>query len=44
MTIFGFHVGPHVPDIEFFGVYGGIRRYMKVYKAILGYMKVYEGI
>ena len=24
MAIFGFHVGPHIPDIGYFKVYGGI--------------------
>ena len=34
MIIFGFHVGPHIPDIGDFEVY-------EVYE---GYMMAYEGI
>ena len=32
MTIFGFHVGPHIPNIEYFEVYEGIWGYMEVYE------------
>ena len=37
MTIFEFHVGPHISNIEHLEVYGGIQSYMKVFG-------VYEGI
>ena len=43
MTIFVFHIGPHVPNIEYFEVYERIWRYMRVYEGICKYMKVYEG-
>ena len=34
MTIVGFHVGPHIPDIEYFEVYEGTWGYMTVYGPI----------
>ena len=34
MTIFGSHVGPHIPNIGYFEVYEGIWGYMKVYVGI----------
>ena len=40
MTIFGSHVGPHIPNTEYFEVY----KYMRVYEGIWRYMEVYEGI
>ena len=39
MTIFGSHVGPLIPNIDYFKVYEDIQRYMEVYKSIRGYMK-----
>ena len=37
MTIFESYVGPHFPNIGYFKVYGGIRKYMK-------YLGVFESI
>ena len=34
MTIFVFYVGPHFPNIEYFEVYGGIWKYIKVFGGI----------
>ena len=34
MTIFGSHVGPHILNIEYYEIYGGI----------LGYMEIFGGI
>ena len=34
MTIFGFYVGRHFPNIGDFKIYGGIWRYMKVFEGI----------
>ena len=36
MTVFGSHVAPHIPSIEYLEVYEGICGYMEVYE-------VYEG-
>ena len=54
MTIFVFDVGPHFPNFQYFDVwrgicryiklFGGIWKYMEVDKAIWEYMKVIEGI
>ena len=38
MLIFGSHVEPHVPNIEYFKAYGGI------YESIWRLLMVYEGI
>ena len=40
ITIFVSHVGPHIPNIEYFEVYGGIWR---LYENIWGYMTVHTG-
>ena len=37
------HVGPHLPNIDYFEVYEGIWRLFKVHGGYLRYMKVYEG-
>ena len=42
MTIFGSHIGPHIPNIGYFKVYEGILRYLDVYDSIWRYMVVYE--
>ena len=44
MTIFGFYVGRHFTNIQYFDVYKGIWRYIKLFEAILMYIKVYEGV
>ena len=44
MTIFGSRVGPHIPNIEYLDVYGGIWGYVGVYGCIWGYMRGYTGI
>ena len=44
MTIFGSHVGPHIPNTGYLEVYGGIWWYMKVYGGLERYMGVYDGI
>ena len=44
MTIFGSHVGTHIPNIYYFEVYEGIWGYLQVSEGILTYIKVYEGI
>ena len=36
MTIFGSHVGSHIPNITYLEAYGGIWRYMDVYEGGLG--------
>ena len=42
MGIFVSHVGPHLPNIGYFEVYEGVRRYMKNedYGGYLKYMEV----
>ena len=48
MTTFGFYVGRHFPNLQYFlmyvGVYEGTHSYLEVYKAIWRYMKVYKHI
>ena len=47
MTIFGSHVGPHIPNIGYLDSYEGIWRYMVVYGEYVGickYMRVRAGI
>ena len=44
MTIFGFHVGPHICNIGYMEVYDGIWRSMDVYEGIWKYRKVYGGM
>ena len=43
MTIFRSLVGAHIPNIEYFEVYGGIWTYMNVNVGICGYMGVNVG-
>ena len=40
MTIFGSYVGRHFPNIQYFDVYGGILRYIKLFGGIHKCMKV----
>ena len=42
MTIFGCHVGPHIPNFVYREVYGSIRRYVEIYGGIRRYMGVWE--
>ena len=44
MTILGSDAESHSPNIGYFNVYEGIKRYIKVYKGIRGYLKVYKGM
>ena len=44
MTIFGSHVGCHIPNIEYLKVYEGIWSVWENMEGICVYMKVYGGI
>ena len=44
LTTFGFHVGPHIPNVRCMQEHGGMKKYMEVYVGICRYMNVYGAI